>query len=185
MQWQVIDSFPYPYFNFFRETNLFYTQAADGIFGLGMNTNSKQSILEYWSDSLETGTPPNLVEISNYENRIESKGYALCYSHDGGMMTIGGHNKEKHLGNSTTQIIDFKNTGQFKVEMDSVSVSFKSSELFLMRFRSMEFHLKFQNMLWMLAKEHLLIQELHLFMVLKIEFRKFYYIKVFKYWLLN
>ena len=39
------------------------------------------------------------------------------------MMTIGGHNKEKHLQDSKTQTINFKNTGQFRVEIDDVSVS--------------------------------------------------------------
>ena len=67
-------------------------------------------------------TPPNLVEVSNFENRIESQGFALCYSHNGGMMTIGGHNEDKHLGDSQTQTIKFSNTGQYRVDIDYVAV---------------------------------------------------------------
>jgi hypothetical protein len=37
-------------------------------------------------------------------------------------MTIGGHNEEKHLSNSQTQVVDFTNSGQFRVDIDYVAV---------------------------------------------------------------
>jgi len=54
-----------------RESGMLKDQDADGIFGLGMMTNTK-------------GFAPNLLDASLHENRLNKNGFSICYSHNGG-----------------------------------------------------------------------------------------------------
>lgn len=71
------------------ETNLFYTQLANGIMGLSPKTNT-------------SFTFPNLVDqIYEKENNMSiSNSFAICIGRLNGYMSIGSYDKSRHLKDS-------------------------------------------------------------------------------------
>ncbi|EAR90315.2 eukaryotic aspartyl protease (macronuclear) [Tetrahymena thermophila SB210] len=70
------------------ETKLFKTQDADGILGLGPETNQQN-------------TQPNLIDMAfRTHNHISEKlEFSLCLGIDSGYMQIGGYDTQNHLNN--------------------------------------------------------------------------------------
>lgn len=64
-----------------RETNLFKSQKADGIMGIGRKKNSINSVID------------TLYETE----KIESNSFAICFSKENGVFTVGGYNESIHI----------------------------------------------------------------------------------------
>lgn len=107
-----------------RETNLFYSQQADGILGLGVSTNGlKISNFNYMF--LVSSILPSLIDFTfQQHNEIdEGLAFSLCFAYEGGYMTIGGYNRNKHLTNSTTFVIPYNpRSGQYVINIHAAKV---------------------------------------------------------------
>lgn len=69
-----------------RETNLFTTQKASGIFGVSYPKRGKQ---------------PTLIDALFESPLTDTKVFSICASEDGGELTVGGFNSSKHLPSMT------------------------------------------------------------------------------------
>lgn len=93
------------------ETGEFYTQEVDGIIGFGVKRDSSYS--------------PDALEIEYNEKRIASTVFSICLAPNGGVMTLGGMNKDQHLSDSQTTVIDSSKYSwgtQYIVSLDEISI---------------------------------------------------------------
>eukprot|EP01016_Furgasonia_blochmanni_P052809 TRINITY_DN845_c0_g4_i1.p1 TRINITY_DN845_c0_g4~~TRINITY_DN845_c0_g4_i1.p1 ORF type:complete len:682 (-),score=31.79 TRINITY_DN845_c0_g4_i1:98-2098(-) len=78
-----------------RETNLFKSQAANGIMGLGRLMNSSFAY-------------PSIVDYAHATGMITKNAFALCLAFNGGFMSVGGFNRSLHY--KTEKIVTVKMT---------------------------------------------------------------------------
>jgi hypothetical protein len=76
------------------ETGEFFDQKVDGIIGFGQY--GKRSFHE----------PPTLLEIESKEKRLENKIFSICLGGNGGQLTLGDWNYDRHLNGTVRQFID-------------------------------------------------------------------------------
>ena len=94
-----------------RESGMLKEQDADGILGLGCLTNS-------------TKFAPNLIEASLREHRVNKNGFSICYSHNGGLLTIGDFNHERHIEGAPEITIRYGlHSEQYSVRLASIQVT--------------------------------------------------------------
>lgn len=92
-----------------NENGMFYDQAADGILGLGLSTNNSY--------------PPDIIQIQQSQGRLDSGLFSLCFGHDGGYMTLGGYDRNKHLPEAREEVFKYyPDQGQYRIVLNSVSV---------------------------------------------------------------
>jgi len=94
-----------------KETKLFYDQEADGILGLGVNTNTRSS-------------PPNLLDALPLKNSDFDRSFSLCLAPNGGYFTVGGYNTAYH----TEKIFYtryYEEYGQYRVYLNKIEVQGK------------------------------------------------------------
>mmetsp|Transcript_8130 Transcript_8130/g.22067 ORF Transcript_8130/g.22067 Transcript_8130/m.22067 type:complete len:555 (-) Transcript_8130:128-1792(-) len=65
-----------------RETKLFYTQKANGIFGMAPG---------------QTGKPTILEDLFQDKQHIDKAVFSMCLAEEGGLLTVGGYNSSIHL----------------------------------------------------------------------------------------
>ena len=95
-----------------KETNLFRTQKADGIIGLGVFTNSsgKQQL-------------PNIIDYQFSSSHIQRLAVAICFAEDGGLMAVGGFNIHKHKTKNISYVPYYPNKGgQYAVDIFSLRI---------------------------------------------------------------
>lgn len=76
--------------------------------------------------SLASSNLPNLIDSTykQHQEINERLAFSLCFGYDGGYMTIGGYNSEKHLPNATVNIVPYKGRGgQYVVNIYKAKVS--------------------------------------------------------------
>lgn len=83
------------------ESGLFKTQLANGIMGLGPKTNSKT-------------TSPNFIDSLYKAHKVESKNFSICLGTNGGYLTFGGYNVNKHIRGEKIQTVPYQNNYQIK-----------------------------------------------------------------------
>mmetsp|Transcript_124979 Transcript_124979/g.389062 ORF Transcript_124979/g.389062 Transcript_124979/m.389062 type:complete len:274 (-) Transcript_124979:63-884(-) len=64
-----------------RETKLFYTQKANGIFGMAPG---------------QTGKPTILEDLFQDKQHVNAALFAMCLAEEGGLLTVGGYNTSLH-----------------------------------------------------------------------------------------
>eukprot|EP00927_Polykrikos_kofoidii_P078042 TRINITY_DN74920_c0_g1_i1.p1 TRINITY_DN74920_c0_g1~~TRINITY_DN74920_c0_g1_i1.p1 ORF type:complete len:799 (-),score=98.30 TRINITY_DN74920_c0_g1_i1:79-2475(-) len=85
-----------------NENNLFYTQQANGIFGVGPQARTLKSLF---------------LDVEH----IEAKIFSICLAEWGGRFTVGGINESLHTG--PTQYVSVDTTGgHYYVQLDSLEV---------------------------------------------------------------
>lgn len=77
-----------------KETGEFFNQKVDGIIGFGQY--GKRSVLE----------PPTLLEVEAQQRRIENKIFSICLGDNGGQLTLGDWNFDRHLNGTVRQFVD-------------------------------------------------------------------------------
>lgn len=88
-----------------RETGLFKTQLANGIMGLADRTNTITS-------------SPNFVDDLFASHKSKNKNFSLCLGTNGGYMTWGGYNVNKHIKGEPIQTISY--TGNYKINVTAI-----------------------------------------------------------------
>jgi len=81
-----------------KETNLFYTQEANGMLGVGPNFESP-----------ETGVTPLLQQLYKDRKNIREHIFSICLAEWGGMLAVGGFNVSYHTG--PVQWVDMISSG--------------------------------------------------------------------------
>jgi len=95
------------------ETKLFYDQEADGILGLGVNTNARSS-------------PPNLLDVIHMNNPGFRRDFSLCLAQTGGYFTVGGHNTAYHEATEKITYTEFFDEyGQYRVYLKHIEMNGK------------------------------------------------------------
>lgn len=95
------------------ETNEFYRQQADGIIGIGVLTKDVYR------------NPPTILDTELFERRVSKESFAICVAHDGGVMSLGESNTERHMPNAGEVVVDCSGmswSDQFNVNLTSLSV---------------------------------------------------------------
>ena len=87
-----------------KETNLFRTQAADGIIGLSVKSNS-------------TGVLPSIIDYQFSKGKIEKQVFSLCLGIHNGGMAIGGFNSDYHVDEDILCTLHFLYR-MFHIEVD-------------------------------------------------------------------
>jgi len=77
-----------------KETGEFFKQSVDGIIGFGQY--GKRSATE----------PPTLLEIESKQKRIDNKIFSVCLGDNGGQITLGDWNSDRHLTGTVRQFVD-------------------------------------------------------------------------------
>lgn len=90
------------------ETGLFRTQLANGIMGLASKTNSNL-------------TKPNFIDALFSSQKSKSKNFSMCLGTNGGYLTFGGHNVNKHIAGEKIQITKY--TKNYMVPITSIGVN--------------------------------------------------------------
>lgn len=56
---------------------------------------------------------PNLIDSTykQHQEVNERLAFSLCFGYDGGYMTVGGYNSDKHLPNATVNIVPYNGRG--------------------------------------------------------------------------
>jgi len=96
------------------ETNEFYRQKADGIIGIGVLTKDRYR------------NPPTILDTELFERRISKESFALCLARDGGVMSLGQSNIDRHLADAGEVKVDCSGMSwndQFNVNLTGLSVS--------------------------------------------------------------
>lgn len=102
----------------YREAGTFAEQEADGILGLGLQTNSRPDL------NAGSANPPDIVQIQYMQGRIKDNLYSLCYGHDGGYMSLGNYDSSRHLPESMIETFTFdRSFGQFKIVLSQIKVN--------------------------------------------------------------
>lgn len=90
------------------ETGLFRTQLANGIMGLASTTNSKL-------------TKPNFIDALFSSQKSKSKNFSMCLGTNGGYLTFGGYNANKHIAGEKIQTTKY--TKNYMVPITSIGVN--------------------------------------------------------------
>lgn len=68
---------------------------------------------------------PNLIDFTFQQHREvdESLAFSLCFGYDGGFMTLGGYNAEKHFPNASTSVVPYvTRSGQYTINIHKAKV---------------------------------------------------------------
>jgi hypothetical protein len=86
-----------------------------------VNQNEIQKIIL----NLASKIPPNIIDyVFRYHHHDdEKKAFSLCFGYDGGYLTVGGYNTEKHKENSKTFVISYHESDQYKISLTQLYVS--------------------------------------------------------------
>lgn len=98
-----------------RETDMFKQQKADGILGLGFNSNSKSQM-------------PNLIDYAFSSQESSHLAFSLCFAENGGYLGVGGFNFNKHLKGAPIQVMQLSQGhghSQYNVNVMKVKVNGK------------------------------------------------------------
>jgi hypothetical protein len=96
-----------------KETGQFASQAVDGIIGFGT-----YNVRKYFE-------PPTLIEIELIQKRISGRVFSICLGDDGGQLTLGDWNIDRHLPDSKNYIIDASRMDwgdQYFIGLDGIKV---------------------------------------------------------------
>jgi len=91
------------------ETGLFKSQKVNGILGLFANTDT-------------TRNSPNFLDELYDVHQDHSKSFSLCLGTDGGFMTLGGYNVNKHMPNEDIQTVPYLRGSNYIVEIYGIDV---------------------------------------------------------------
>lgn len=89
-----------------KETGLFSSQSANGIMGLGVDSNTLT-------------TSPNFLDGLYKSHQAKTNSFSLCFGSDGGFLTFGGYNSAKHIKGEVPQTIRY--TGHYYVDISLIS----------------------------------------------------------------
>lgn len=78
-----------------EETGLFKSQLANGIMGLGHSTNTKL-------------TSPNFLDMLYKTHKAKNNNFSICLGTNGGYLTFGGYNVNKHMKGEQIQTVPYK-----------------------------------------------------------------------------
>lgn len=93
-----------------RETNLFRTQQADGILGLGVSSNRSSF--------------PNIIDYTFAQRESEVLSFSLCIAENQGFLAIGGHNFNKHYPNTKPFTVNLtSNVVQYNINIHGIHVA--------------------------------------------------------------
>jgi len=92
------------------ETNLFYTQEANGMLGVGPSF-----------DSQEATVTPLLQQLYKDSPRVREHIFSICLAEWGGMLAVGGFNVSYHTG--PMQWIKMKDSGYYSVDLTGMQVN--------------------------------------------------------------
>ncbi|CDW82204.1 aspartic protease pm5 [Stylonychia lemnae] len=101
------DSFPFTFSCVYEETNLFFTQQADGI--LGMMKDVGHPLMK------------PIFQAMHEKHLIEKQLFTLCLGKNGGYFQIGGYDKQSHI--SEIQWIPLLNKGGYEVQANGISIN--------------------------------------------------------------
>jgi len=88
-----------------NEPALFKTQKANGIMGLKENSNTETQF-------------PNILDIYYNSHQDFDRSFSLCFGENGGVLTLGGYNVDRHVKDSKIQTIPY--VGQYVINVDSI-----------------------------------------------------------------
>ena len=70
---------------------------------------------------------PSIIDYT-FQQHVEineSLAFSLCFAFNGGYMTIGGYNKDKHLNGSKTQVVPYiPRGGQYVINVYGAQVHY-------------------------------------------------------------
>jgi len=70
---------------------------------------------------------PNIIDFifQQHNETNETLAFSLCFGYNGGYMTIGGYNSDKHLPNAINYIIPYSTrSGQYTISIHKAKVNY-------------------------------------------------------------